>query len=369
MNSRSGLRGCYIPGISLTSEDLYSVIWNFEGTVSDIFKDSSSSAELRDVRGCSLIPLAVDQHIHGFQGANCLSSDGLDELRSCLLAQGTECFVPSSVAASPATISSWVSSVSALRATSGRIRSAIPGVHLEGPFLSKERAGAHDPNFVYGPNLDLLKRICDGGPSILSLTVCPLGSESSAFIRWATSRGIRVSLGHTNATYDEASLSVDAGASCVTHIMNCMLPVSSREPSLLGLAMNHDLYVELIPNPEMVHPTVWQVVRNCVSPKRLILISDALASSTFSGQKLSRSGLSYSRNGQMLGGSLSLLQLVPALKSLFKGSLDDLILATSQNALRHLGLPPSWPLAVGSRASVALVDSDWRVVEMVNMRP
>jgi N-acetylglucosamine-6-phosphate deacetylase len=144
-----------------------------------------------------------------------------------------------------------------------------------------------------------------------------------------------------------------------------MLPIASREPGLLGAALSTGIYVELIPNPEMVHPVVSQVVGAAVDPDRLILVSDCLASMTFAGANRSGSGLSYTRDGIVLGGASSLGDLLPHAKPILRGSLVALVRASSQNALCHLGLASTWPLEVGMDASFLVIDERWQVQAVV----
>jgi N-acetylglucosamine-6-phosphate deacetylase len=160
---------------------------------------------------------------------------------------------------------------------------------------------------------------------------------------------------------EDAERAVGAGASCITHAMNAMPPVSARNPGLLGLAMRHGVFTEVIPNPELVHATVVEMMCRLVDPDRILAVSDCLSAHCFPGQRHSLSRLSFERDRTLMGGASLLPSLVPNLKDPLRGSVTDLIKVTSQNALRFLGRRPSWPPRPGLRLEVLILDDRWNV--------
>ena len=130
-----------------------------------------------------------------------------------------------------------------------RLRGAKPlGIHLEGPFLSHSKRGVHPSEYLQEPTIELLQRFWEAARGhIVLMTVAPELPGAIPFIQEAVRLGIRVSLGHSNATTQEAQAGVAAGAISATHTFNAMRALDHREPGLLGVVLDDaNLYAELI---------------------------------------------------------------------------------------------------------------------------
>ena len=153
----------------------------------------------------------------------------------------------------------------------------ILGAHLEGPFLSPERAGAHPVELLREPDLDLLASFLVAGCAVTTVTLAPELPRAGELIDELVGRGITVSLGHTDATAPVAQAAFDQGAATVTHLFNAMRPFGHRDPGVAGTALARpDVIVQLIADgvhlaPETIIAT-WRAARG-----RLVLVSDAIA--------------------------------------------------------------------------------------------
>ncbi|MGN6664648.1 MAG: hypothetical protein ACTHK6_10660 [Solirubrobacterales bacterium] len=356
-----------MPGVSASSDDLYSLTWDSEGVLVEIERGNRS--DLVACEGEVVIPAPIDPHLHGIERSDVFEADGIRRVATRLGDLGIAGFCSSSIAIPPEELFAWLSDLPDDKSTTPAPRghSAWLGAHIEGSFISPHACGAHDPRYTLGCDLNLLDQlIADSAwKKVRNLTIAPETGRAPEFVARAVAAGALVSLGHTRASFSVAEICVEAGASCITHLMNATPPVTAREPSLLGLALRHPLFVEVIPNRQLVDPVVLELIVNAIGTERLIAVSDSISGNTFSGAALSDDGLGYLRNGRLLGGSVSLTALLPELRRALRGSLVDLIKVTSQNALSLLGLPLSWPPAVDKPFRALTIDKDWRVTRIL----
>lgn len=151
------------------------------------------------------------------------------------------------------------------------------GWHIEGPFISPLRSGAHDPLRLLLPDV---AAVAGWSPAsgIRIVTIAPELPGALDVVRALVDNGIVVSAGHSAATYDQAVAGFDAGISYVTHLFNAMAPLDHREPGLAGAALADDrVTVGLIVDGLHVHPAVVRLVRRAVGADRLVVVSDGIA--------------------------------------------------------------------------------------------
>lgn len=209
----------------------------------------------------------------------------------------------------------------------------ILGAYLEGPFLNPGKCGALDPSSFLRPTLSALDSLMDGFEDVIKvITIAPELSGALRIIERCASLGIRVSMGHSEATFRQASEAKKAGATCVTHIFNAMAPFHHREPGLAGLGLlDEDLYIEVIADGIHLHPRTIELIFNCKRMDRIILVSDSVKS----GMK--KKGAVYKAGDTLAGSCITLSDSVSLLKGL---DLPDagIIEAASDNPARFLGL-------------------------------
>lgn len=227
------------------------------------------------------IPGLVDLQVNGFRGIDLLHATGdeVERLGVELARTGVLWYQPTLITA-PAELARLALSTigeCAASAPDGGGAARILGAHLEGPFLSPDRPGAHPPEYLRRPDLDLLASYLVAGSAVSMVTVAPELPRAGELIDSLIERGITVSLGHTDADAATAHAAFDQGARTVTHLFNAMRPFSHRDPGLAGAALvRDDVVVQLIADgvhlaPETILAT-WRACRG-----RLALVSDATA--------------------------------------------------------------------------------------------
>lgn len=224
-----------------------------------------------DYGDAMLAPGLVDIHIHGGAGVDVMTAGASDweRLRRHLTRHGVTRFLATTVTCP------WPQLLTVVE----RLSRAGMEIHLEGPFLSPERRGIHPAGELVEPSEERLEELWEHAQGqIRMITVAPELRGAPEFIAAASGRGIRVSLGHSNATADEARAGLAAGACHVTHTFNAMRPIHQREPGLLGVALSEaELSAEIIADGVHVHPDLVRLFVHSKAAGRAILVSDAIS--------------------------------------------------------------------------------------------
>ena len=155
----------------------------------------------------------------------------------------------------------------------------VLGIHLEGPWLSPQRCGAHEPSALRHPDLRELQSLFDAGAgTIRMVTIAPELPGATEAIRRIADEGALAALGHTDATYEQALAGIEAGALVATHLFNAMRPVHHREPGpVIALMESPHMLVEMITDGTHLHPALYRSVSEQVGADRVALITDAMA--------------------------------------------------------------------------------------------
>jgi N-acetylglucosamine-6-phosphate deacetylase len=214
------------------------------------------------------VPGFVDLQVNGFAGVDLLTEpERIAEVDRELALRGVLAWQPTLITAPPENV---LAALPLLRAP------GVLGVHLEGPFLSPRRAGAHPVDELRAPDLGLLRSYLDAG-EVTMVTLAPELEGADALIDELASRGVVVSLGHSNAAAAEAVAAFARGAATVTHLFNAMRPFAHRDPGLPGAALA-DPDVPVMAIVDGVHLAdeavllAWRAARG-----RFALVSDAIA--------------------------------------------------------------------------------------------
>src|SRR5262249_17744512 len=150
------------------------------------------------------------------------------------------------------------------------------GIHLEGPYLNPTRRGTHDASYIRRPDLSAFRRLVQiSGNTIRKITLAPEMDDSLKVTREATALGIQVSIGHSDATAEQAKAAVDNGAVVATHTFNAMRPLHQREPGILGVVLTDDrLYSEIIADGVHVHPLILRLLLRAKGVDHTLLVTD-----------------------------------------------------------------------------------------------
>jgi N-acetylglucosamine-6-phosphate deacetylase len=245
------------------------------------------------------------------------------------------------------------------------------GVHLEGPFLSHAKRGVHPPELLLAPDIAVFDRMYEAAEgNIRLITLAPELPGAVEFAKHATARGVRVSVGHSDATAAETRAVLAAGAASATHTFNAMRALDHREPGILGVVLTTDsLFAELICDgihntPEMVN--IWW---RCKGPERAILITDAMSAAGMPDGEYSLAGLKIhvangkASYGDVLAGSVLSLDKALANFIAFTGaSVEQGLRLMTANPAAMTGLTAqAGSLAPGEPANIVAVNANGKL--------
>lgn len=322
-----------------------------------------------DFPDCVVVPGFVDMHVHGGGGASYTDADAIDAAADFHRRHGTTTTLASLVTAAPAEL---IAGVRALAAAARR--GAIAGIHLEGPWLSPARCGAHDPARMRHPDPDEIDAVLAAGDgAIRMVTLAPELPGAEDAIRRFLDANVVVAVGHTDATYEQTQRAIAAGATVGTHLFNAMPPLHHREPGpALALLRDQGVTVELIADGVHVHPEVVRAVIAAAWPDRVALVTDALAAAgcadgTF---RLGAVPVDVVSGVARVHGSSTIAGSTATMDRLFRTAAADAGLAaaarmTATTPARALGLARVGALRAGLDANLVVLDRESRVTAVM----
>jgi len=320
-------------------------------------------------------PGFIDSHVHGARGRDVMDGtvESLAAMSAALAAHGTTSFLATTLSAP------YSDTEHALRAYAAHhcriAEGALPiGVHMEGPYLNPVRKGTHDASFLRQTDVPAFTRFLEAsGNTVRKITVAPEMDHGLELIREASARGIQVSLGHSDATLDEARAAVEAGARQATHTFNAMRPFHQREPGILGLVLTDErVYTEVIADGVHVHFAALGLLLRLKGPERTILVTDGTSAVDMPDgryplgdkQIVLERGECRDPDGTLAGSVLTLDRAVRNLVSVLRVPLCDALTAASATPARSLGLGGrKGVIAPGADADLVFLDEELRVVK------
>ena len=306
------------------------------------------------------VPGFVDLQVNGFAGVDLAGADstGYAAAGAALVETGTTAFQPTFTSAPEGDMVAAVAGMPA--AMSGGPR--IIGAHLEGPFLSLEKPGVHDPAFFREPDVKLLERLLGAG-SVTQMTLAPELPGALELVDALVARGIVVSAGHTNATAAQAHEAFDRGVTTVTHLFNAMRRSAPRDAGIGFAALARpDVWVELIVDGHHLAPDTVRVAW-AAAAGRFVLVTDAVAAAASGdgsfrlGRRALRAadGVVRGPDGQLAGSTLTMIAAVRNLHELGV-PLELALAAASSVPARAARRPELGSIAPGSPADIVVLD-------------
>jgi N-acetylglucosamine-6-phosphate deacetylase len=238
--------------------------------------------EHHELPGALLAPALLDIHVHGAANHDVMegTAEGVSHVSRFLAGRGVGAFLPTTVTAPVDDTLRALEGLATLIEKPGSIEGATPlGVHLEGPFLSHAKRGVHPPALLQPPSIELFDRFWQASRGTIRLmTVAPELPNALDLIQHATALGVKISLGHSDATAAETHAGVVAGGVSATHTYNAMRGLDHREPGMLGAVLDDDsLYAEIIADGIHVQPIAVRVYWHSKGASRAILITDGMS--------------------------------------------------------------------------------------------
>lgn len=323
------------------------------GRIKQIREESDSKSDDKnaiDLKGKYVFPGFIDLHVHGGGGGSFNSVDPMDheKARSYHLQHGTT----SMLTTTSTTEFEFLEKVLASLSVSAKMPikgSRVLGIHTEGPFISPKRNGAHHIPLILEGSNELMDRLISASNNLVSMvTVAPEIKGGLDLIKHLISKNIVASLGHSEATFEEATRGIELGATSTTHTFNAMSPLQHREPGMVGAVLDaDDIFCEAILDGIHIHPVAFRVLLARKGIDKVNLVTDSTSYAGECDGKFSRpDGRTLIKDGGriVIEGSNTLagssLNMNMALKNCLKFStvdLSDLSKLTSLNAAKIIG--------------------------------
>lgn len=326
----------------------------------------------RELGAVTVMPGFVDTHSHGGGGGSFSAASTADTSAAVALHRrhGTTTMIASLVTASPDDLLHEVGALAAdVRA------GLIDGIHLEGPWLSTVRCGAHQPALMRDPDpAEIDRLLAAAAGTIRMVTIAPERPGALAAIRQFIDAGVVVAVGHTEATYEQTRAAIAAGATVATHLFNAMRPIDRREPGpVIALIEDPSVTVELITDGVHLDPAIYRHVMRSVRPDRISLITDAMAATGMPDGRYQlgpvpvdvTDGVAFVGGTDTVAGSTATMDQVVRFAFAHCGlDRDDALMLVARqaslNPARALGLPAG-DLIPGAAADLVVLDQDLSV--------
>lgn len=353
--------------------EMIASIYIEDGIIVDVAKQIDREADMVfDFQEMSLkaVPGFIDIHIHGSAGFDVMDAtdEALKGIAQSLPKEGTTSFLATTMTQSIYAINKALANVAHYQ--KGEKEAEIIGIHLEGPFVSKKRAGAQPIRYIIQPSMDLFDQWqMQSNNNIKIITIAPESKGALSFIEHY-STDVIVSLGHTDATYDEMVQAIQAGACHITHLYNQMSPLHHRDVQAIGAALLEEtLLTELIVDKIHSHEKAVQLAFRMKGADNIILITDAMRAKQMppgnyelGGQAVVVSEIDARlEDGTLAGSILTMEQAVKNMQNITGCSDLELVKMSSYNAAKQLKLKKG-RLSPGFDADITIVDEHWNVL-------
>ncbi|HJR87693.1 MAG TPA: N-acetylglucosamine-6-phosphate deacetylase [Acidimicrobiia bacterium] len=257
---------------------------------------------------------------------------------------GVEAFLPTIISSPPGTVEQALAVLA--QGPPANYRGARPlGLHVEGPMLAPSRRGTHPEQYLRSPSLEVIEG-WTAAEGVLMVTLAPELPGARSVVEALLSNGVVVALGHSAATYEEATAAFSWGITHVTHLFNAMPPLDHREPGPIGaLFAQERVTAGLIVDGIHVHPATVAAAWRLLGPERLVLVTDAMAAAGLGDGTYSigtvpvsvEGGRVVNAEGRLAGSSLVLDQAVRNLLAFTGCTESEAVAAATTNPLRVLG--------------------------------
>lgn len=335
-------------------------------------EDVQDADRILDGQRHLLIPGMIDVHIHGADNHDMMdgTTASIQAVSRACAATGCTGFLATSVSS---TLDDLIAMIRSVKQVIGHEEGAkIVGIHLEGPYLNVARKGMQNPKFLRHPDLDEMELIFrEAGNLIKMVTIAPELPGGIELIHYLTRKNVVVAIAHSNATYEEAQLAFQEGATHITHCFNAMPSIHHRSPGLVTAALENDqVSVQAIVDGVHLHPGIIRLMHKIKGPDRMVLTTDALQAMgvgdgeyLFGGHHVTvKDGIARLHNGTLASSTITMNRSLK-LSTKFGIALEDSVKMTSTTPASILQLKQTGRIEAGYDADLVLLDENFEVIE------
>jgi len=324
--------------------------------------------EIIDARDKYITPGFIDMHVHGGGGFDIMDGEyeAIKQVAITHSSFGTTAFLPTTMTMGKDKIIKSLRSINEAF-TKGTGAAEILGVHLEGPYINPEKKGAQKEEYIKRATIEeFLEFKKASGNLIRLITIAPEMPGAIRFIHLLNKHKVIVSVGHSNATYDQVGEGIKAGLSHVTHTFNAMRGLDHREPGVVGAALSSPkLILEIIADLIHIHPAVIKIIIQAKGIEKIVLVTDAIrvvgkpeGTYDLGGQEVTViKGRARLKDGTLAGSVLTMDKAVRNLINNVGVSLSEAIQMATINPAKCLGIEDEkGSLELGKDADIVILD-------------
>ncbi|MBQ7960645.1 MAG: N-acetylglucosamine-6-phosphate deacetylase [Clostridia bacterium] len=325
--------------------------------------------EVIDACGKYVAPGLVDMHIHGYLGADVSDGDkdGIRKMAEGIIKNGVTAWCPTTMTVSKAEIEAAFDAVREVKNSGEYYGSRILGVNSEGPFINAAKKGAQAEEHILKPDADFIKKHSD---IVKLFTVAPeVDGALECIEKVSKETDVLVSMGHTDANFDDAMTGIEKGVRHTTHLFNAMTALSHRSPGVVGAALSGNVSCELIADTFHVNKGLFGLIAK-IKEDKLCLITDCIRAGgmpdgdyTLGGQPVHKEGIKcLMPDGTIAGSVLKLNEAVRNLAENSKLEIFEAVACASLNPAKALGLDNEiGSIEEGKRADIMIADEKFNV--------
>jgi len=319
-------------------------------------------------------PGFIDPHIHGCGGVDVMDGiyESLNAVSRIVARHGTTSFLPTTVSSPPEVFGAAVEKLGALMSESFDGASPI-GIHLEGPFINAARRGTHKASNVLAPDPALFKEwMRASGNSVRLMTIAPELEGAEALIDVAKDFGVTVAMGHSNATFDEASAAAARGVRYAVHTFNAMRGFSHRDPGIVGEVLADDrIFAEIIADGVHVDRAVIRTFARAKGKARVLLVTDAVSAADMPDGRYGLgsdtvdvvNGICRDSEGRLAGSTLTQEVALRNFIDWTDWALGEALFGLTLNPALALKLERKGALEPGADADLVIMDASFRIMK------
>nr|WP_318510024.1 N-acetylglucosamine-6-phosphate deacetylase [Photobacterium leiognathi] len=259
-----------------------------DGKIEAITETKPLDCDVTELEGQTLVPGFIDIHIHGRAGADVMDAtpQALQAIADALPKTGVVAWVGTTVTAPWQDIINALQQVREFCQQPKQVGAKLLGSFLEGPYFTEAYRGSHPTQYLQAPSIAALAELKEvAGDSLIRVALAPEYQGSDEAIQWLTAQGIKTSIAHTSANFEQVTTAHQHGADCGVHLFNGMSGLHHREPGCAGAVLFHDMLAELIADGIHVHPVMMQLAYRMKGYQQLALITDCMRAGGLSDGK------------------------------------------------------------------------------------
>ena len=336
-----------------------------------------TNCEHLDFPDLVVAPGYIDIHVHGGAGHDVMQDDpsGRVAFEKAMARCGVTSYLPTTVTASMdrilGALDRLANVISAEAVDHTHIGARPLGIHLEGPFISPAKCGVHPREYLVAPTPELFDKVWQAsGGTLKMMTLAPELPGAPAVICAALKRGVFTSIGHSNATYEDAVRGIESGAVSATHTFNAMRELDHRDPGILGAILSNDsVMADIIADGIHVAPPVVKLFLKAKGVENAILITDAISATGMGNGtyqlgpfQVEVRGERAEFEGKLAGSILTLDRAVRNVMDFADWTLQESVILATRNPARLIGVENKGVIAVGNDADLVFLSPQGKVV-------